>query len=199
MDTKKTVNNIIKITTIVFLCTLIAFVIYSYKIGLFASEKTFQDFVAGFGLWAVLIFILIQAVSVVVSVLPTSIGVVVGAIIFTPSYGFLYNYIGICVGSIIAFLLSRKYGKPFVKGIVGRKFYDKYIGWVDEGKKFNRMFAAAIFFPVAPDDILCYIAGLTKMKFKEFTLIILLGKPVSLLVYSYGFIAILHFVMPFIK
>ena len=52
------------------------------------------------------------------------------------------------------------------------------------GKKRKRSlikaFAAAIFFPVAPDDLLCYLAGLTEMRLGKFVLIILLGKPLSI-------------------
>lgn len=44
----------------------------------------------------------------------------------------------------------------------------------------------AIFLPCAPDDLLCMLAGLTHMSLKKFVLIILLGKPLSLIAYSYG-------------
>ena len=42
----------------------------------------------------------------------------------------------------------------------------------------------AIFFPCAPDDFLCMLAGLTKMSWKRFSAIILLGKPGSIAIYS---------------
>lgn len=48
------------------------------------------------------------------------------------------------------------------------------------------LFAAAIFFPVAPDDFLCYLAGTTPMRLGRFTSIILLGKPASIALYSLG-------------
>ena len=44
----------------------------------------------------------------------------------------------------------------------------------------------AIFLPCAPDDLLCMLAGLTHMSLKKFVWIILLGKPLSLIAYSYG-------------
>ena len=45
-------------------------------------------------------------------------------------------------------------------------------------------FAAAIFLPAAPDDVLCFIAGLTRMTWQKFTAIILLGKPFVIALYS---------------
>ena len=41
-----------------------------------------------------------------------------------------------------------------------------------------------LFGPCAPDDFLCMLAGLTKMSWKRFSAIILLGKPGSIAIYS---------------
>ena len=71
-----------------------------------------------------------------------------------------------------------------MKFFVKEETYNKYITWLEKGKKFDKFFAAAIFFPCAPDDVLCMIAGLTKMSWKKFSAIILLGKPASIAAYS---------------
>ncbi|MFJ8066789.1 TVP38/TMEM64 family protein [Psychrobacillus sp. NPDC096426] len=116
-----------------------------------------------------------------------------------PWVGLLYNYIGICIGSIIVFLLAPKYGKQFVRRIVGEKSFEKCICWLNRGNTFDKMFAYAIFFPIAPDDLLCYIAGLTKMKLQKFFVIILLGKPLSIAIYSWGLTALLQYLIGFVK
>ena len=36
------------------------------------------------------------------------------------------------------------------------------------------------------DDFLCYLAGTTKMTWKQFTAVIVLGKPFSIALYSLG-------------
>ena len=75
--------------------------------------------------------------------------------------------------------------------MVGEKNYEKYIGWLEKGKAFDKAFAVAIFLPVAPDDLLCYIAGLTPMSLKKFAAIIFLGKPGSIFLYSLGLTGIM--------
>lgn len=50
----------------------------------------------------------------------------------------------------------------------------------------NESFALLIFLPVAPDDFLCYLAGISKMTVRKFAIIILLGKPLAILLYSMG-------------
>ena len=62
----------------------------------------------------------------------------------------------------------------------------KYSSWTEQNNRFARLFALAIFFPVAPDDFLCYLAGTTSMTWRRFTAIILLGKPFSIALYSLG-------------
>lgn len=199
MQRRKFVNNLLKFSTWIGLAIFCLFIIYGYKAGLFSSTESFRNFILGFGMWSGLIFVLIQIAQVIVPIVPGAVSCVAGIIIFGPWVGFLYNYIGICIGSILVFLLSKKYGKDFVKGIIGEKSYNKYIGWIERGRKFDTMFALAIFFPVAPDDLLCYIAGLTKMKLEKFVAIILLGKPMSIALYSLGLTSIGQYLLKFIK
>ena len=199
MQRRKFVNNLLKFSTWIGLGVFCLFIVYGYKAGLFSSTESFREFILRFGMWSGLIFVLIQIAQVIVPIIPGAVSCVAGIIIFGPWVGFLYNYIGICIGSILVFLLSKKYGKDFVKGIIGEKSYNKYIGWIDRGRKFDTMFALAIFFPVAPDDLLCYIAGLTKMKLEKFVAIILLGKPMSIALYSLGLTSIGQYLLEFIK
>lgn len=163
-----------------------AFIAYGIARGIFRSQESMEAFLKPLGIFAPLLFVTIQAIQVVLPILPGSIGCVVGVLIWGPVGGFALNYIGISIGSILAFLLARKYGQPLVRSIASEKIYNKYIGWLEKGKKFDWCFALAIFFPVAPDDFLCYLAGLTNMKLKKFAAIILLGKPFSIALYSMG-------------
>ena len=190
---------LIKVASCFAVAAVAAFVVYGYRIGMFSSVDTFRKFIDSFGVSSGIVFMAVQAVQVVVPVLSTSGGCVAGILAFGPWLGFLYNYIGICAGSAAAFFLSKKYGSVFVEGIIGKKPYKKYIGLVNEGAKFDKLFAIAIFLPVVPDDILCYIAGLTKMSPKKFIAIILLGKPVSISLYSIGLTAALHYLSAWIK
>lgn len=52
------------------------------------------------------------------------------------------------------------------------KQLQRYKVWTGENTKFTHLFAIAIFFPVAPDDLLCYLAGTTAMSWRQFICII---------------------------
>lgn len=179
-------KQITKGVTIIALCSMAILAIYGHQIGIFSSQEAFKQFIIDCGIWGSVIFIAFQAIQVIIPVLPGPIACIVGVVAFGPIYGFLYNYIGICIGSIVAFMLSKKYGLQFVKKIMKPQQYDKYSAWLDKGKKFEIFFSLAILLPIAPDDLLCFLAGLSKMTLKKFTSIILIGKPVVLVMYSYA-------------
>lgn len=178
---RKTIHWITIITGIL----SIVFIIYGMKTHLFSSEQVLQSFLDRFGLWAPIIFILLQAIQVVFPIIPGGIGLLGGVLVFGPLYGFIYNYIGICLGSMIAFLLSKHYGAAMMKVLFSEKLHNKYVAWADD-QRFTGLFAVAIFMPIAPDDFLCYLAGTTNMKFSRFATIILLGKPLAIAAYSFG-------------
>lgn len=199
MNTKKYKYNLLNLCTIVGLITIGLFIFYGYKNEIFTSIDTLREFIISFGIWTPLIFILIQVIQVILPILPGAVSCVAGVIIFGPWVGLLYNYIGISIGSIIVFMLSKRYGHIFVKGIIGEKSYKKYISWVEHDKKFDKFFAFAIFFPISPDDVLCYVAGLSAMKLKRFVTIILMGKPLSIAIYSMGIVTVVQHLIKLIK
>ena len=166
------------------LSVLICF--YGWRKGLFTSEEAMRDYISGLGTAGPLVFVVFQAVQVVFPILPGGIGCLAGVILFGALKGFLYNYAGICAGSVAAFLVARHCGQPILDAFFSQKQIQKYEHWTEEKDRFTRLFAIAIFLPVAPDDFLCYLAGTTKMRLSTFTLIILLGKPAAIALYSLG-------------
>lgn len=186
---------LINLSTVIGTILLCIFFYYAIKAQIFTSEENLRIFLDKFGIFAPLFFILIQIVQVVIPLIPCSISTGVGVVIFGPLWGFIYNYVGIVIGSIIVFFISRRYGMPLIKKMFKQELIDKYIGWLNNGKKFERFFAAAIFFPVAPDDFLCYLAGVTNISVKKYIAIIVLLKPFTIFLYSLGLVAIGDIIM----
>ena len=133
-----------------------------------------------------LLFVLVQIVQVVVPILPGGISCLGGVLLYGPWTGFLLNYIGICIGSAAAFGISKTLGRAAFEKLFAEKQIRKFELWTQKGGKFLKLFAAAIFFPVAPDDLLCYLAGTTAMTWRQFLCVIVLGKPFSIALYSLG-------------
>ena len=165
-------------------CVILA--LWGWRTGVLTSQEQMETLVRSCGAAGVLLFILFQTVQVVVPVLPGGIGCLAGVLIFGPVWGFVYNYVGICIGSLAAFAVARNCGKPLLTMLFSEKTIAKYSRWAEERNRFARLFALAIFLPVAPDDFLCYLAGTTEMSWRQYTAIILLGKPFAIALYSLG-------------
>ena len=165
-------------------CVILA--LWGWRTGVLTSQEQMQALVHSCGAVGIVLFILFQAVQVVVPVLPGGIGCLAGGLIFGPVWGFVYNYVGICIGSLAAFAVARNCGKPLLTMLFSEKTIAKYSRWAEERNRFARLFALAIFLPVAPDDFLCYLAGTTEMSWRQYTAIILLGKPFAIALYSLG-------------
>ena len=177
-------RKLINFISIIGLGLSIALTIYFINLGVFKDLNALRGLVGDSIILGPIIFVFIQILQVVIPIIPGGISTAAGVLIFGPYAGFIYNYIGICIGSIIIFLLGRRYGKPFILSMISDKTYNKYIGWLDNQNRFEKLFALAIFLPVAPDDALCLMAGLTNMSVKRYTLIILIAKPLSIFLYS---------------
>ena len=177
----KKLCNLISVLGIV-LCAALCF--YWYQKGIFSSTENMRNYIAGFGFFSGLLFTLVQIIQVVIPIIPGGVSCLAGVLLFGAGRGFLYNYIGICIGSVLAFLIAKAYGKPLLAKLFSRKMIEKYESWTETKNRFTKLFALAIFFPVAPDDFLCYLAGTTNMKLGTFSTIILLGKPCSIAAYS---------------
>lgn len=185
-----TVQRISKIISVVILAAIVILCIIGYRKGLFTSIDTLQSWVAGFGIAAPLIFIALQAIQVAVPIIPGGVTLLGGVLIFGPWWGFWYNYIGIVIGSLAVFAISRIYGKPLMYKLFSSESIEKYENWTDNHGRFTKLFAIAIFIPGAPDGLICYLAGTTKMTWKTYSLIILLCKPASIALYSLGFFSV---------
>lgn len=179
-------NQYKKILFLVSTASVLVLTLAGWQIGIFTNQEKMNAFLNACGVFAPLCFMLIQAVQVVIPILPGAIGCLYGVIFWGAIKGFVFNYIGICVGSIWAFLIARYFGKEIVIKMTGGRFFAKYSKYLLKENQFEKIFVLLIFLPIAPDDFLCYLAGISKIPLRRFATIIFLGKPFAILMYSLG-------------
>ena len=177
---------ILNILTIIGIVAVIFFIYFAVKERWFLDNEILLTKIKSFGLLAPLCFILIQMVQVVLPVIPGGASCLVGVMAFGAVGCFIYNYVGLVLGSICSFLLSRKFGMSIINKLFKEKDIKKALDKINNSK-YDLIFFLIILLPGLPDDLFCYISGITKMSLKKFTLIILIGKPLTLLVYSICF------------
>lgn len=164
----------------------VALGIWLWRKGVFQSKEALQDFLTNYGGSATTLFLVLQAVQVVIPILPGGVSCLAGVLIFGPWLGFVLNYVGISLGSFVAFAMARNWGKPLLNKLFSKKLHEKYERWTHESRRFDRLFALAIFLPGLPDDFLCFLAGTTGMSWKKFALITVTCRPLMIFAYSLG-------------
>lgn len=181
------IKNILKLITLLITSILLIIIIYALNSGILQDKDIFIQEINQFGITAPIIFILLQLTQIIIPIIPGGSSCLVGVLSFGPIYGFIYNYIGVVIGSILAYLLSKKYGLKVIQVFFKEETIQKYLNYISNNY-FEKIFIIGIFFPILPDDLLCYIAGISKITLKKFLIIILVGKSISLLMYSFFFL-----------
>lgn len=177
----------IKIWIMIIFFAIILFIAKDFFDQKFDSVESLQAYMKEFGIAAPLVLTLFQAIQVVVPVLPGYLGCAAGAIAFGSMSGFWCNYIGISLGSIIAYFLARRYGMNIVLAMFPESQYIKWSKRIARSKSYGLFLFVATLLPLFPDDFLCYLSGLMKMNSRKFIWIIILGKPWCILAYSIAF------------
>ena len=136
------------------------------------------------GIWAPIVFIFLQAIQVFLLPLPGVLTVGVGVAMFGELETCLYSYIGILLGSFIAFWIGRVIGYKAAAWLVGKDSLDK---WLDKVKGKDRMILSAMFvLPLFPDDILCFVSGLSTMTWRYFIIMQMIARAISVVTTSYS-------------
>lgn len=174
---------LIKIVTIIITIFLVCFIVYAIRLGLLEDKEILVSYMKSLGFIASLFFLFLQAFQVVFPVIPGGASCLAGVLAFGPLEGFIYNYLGLSIGSVLSYFLSKKYGLNIIYKLFDKSLVDKYLNYV-RNNTFKKIFFLGILIPGAPDDLLCYIAGISNINLKEFVFYIILGKPLTLVFYS---------------
>ena len=185
MNTKHTRNNYLQsplfyMFLATFFLALIVLVFYFYHEGIwhdvvsFFEIKRLEAFIASYGTYAGLVFVVIQALQVIIAPIPGEVTGFVGGFLFGNAIGTILSTIGLTLGSMGAFFIARCFGLRFVEKIVKKKYRDKFDYLVTHKGLYITFVLYLI--PGFPKDSLSYLLGLTKLKLLPFIFMNVFGR-----------------------
>ncbi len=133
----------------------------------FRSVSDFQSFMRAHQKGSFLIYIGLQIVQIVISVIPGQIVQIAGGYLFGFWIAALLSLIGVGLGSTIAFYIARIFGQKPVRLLAGEKALDQCSKVLDSQTSY-RIFFFLYLLPGFPKDVLAYFAGLSRMKLRSF-------------------------------
>jgi uncharacterized membrane protein YdjX (TVP38/TMEM64 family) len=128
--------------------------------------------------------ILLTIIEAFLPFLPLFLFVMANASAFGLWLGFLYSWIGTCIGALLVFLLVRKYGQRRLLSFLPKHpKVRKLMDWV-ERHGFGPLFLL-LCFPFTPSAVVNIVAGLSKISIAQYMLAVCIGKMVMIFTISF--------------
>lgn len=135
------------------------------------------------GIFGPLLYMSLQVLQTVVAPIPGQIVGSVGGFLFGP-WGILWTTIGSSVGAYIVFKLSRKFGRPLMEKLFKKSIISKF-EFILDAKSAPFILFVIFLLPGLPDDLVCYLAGLTNVPIKKLMVLLVLGHLPSIIVTNF--------------
>jgi uncharacterized membrane protein YdjX (TVP38/TMEM64 family) len=173
---KKKQKIVYLILFLLILILILLFILFFSKKteSIFKNPQTLRSLILKFNFLSPLVLILLVILQVITAPIPGQIIGIVSGYIFGPFFGTIYCMIGILLGSFLAFFVARKFGRPFVEKMVKKETIKKFDKKVLKYGLFPLFLMYLL--PAFPDDALCFLAGLSKIKTRDFLFISFIGR-----------------------
>lgn len=147
---------------------------YRFIVRLYSDKHYLKTTLREWGVLAPVIFILLQALQVIISPIPGEATGFLGGFLFGEWGGFIYSTIGLTGGSLVAFAIGRWLGARFVRNMVSKQTWEK-LGFIVEAEGAILCFIIYLI-PGLPKDIVCYLFGISPMPMWVFALVSGIGR-----------------------
>lgn len=139
--------------------------------------------VQSFGIFAPVLYILLQIAQTVCAPIPGQIVGSVGGFLFG-FWGILWTLIGSMIGCYIVFRIARRFGRPLLEKIFKKSVISKF-DFIINAKSASLILFAIFLLPGFPDDVVCYMAGLTKVPIRRLMFLVALGRLPTIVLTNY--------------
>ena len=145
-----------------------------FLLRLYTDHEFLRAELHAWGVWAPLVFMVIQVLQVVIAPIPGEVTGFLGGFVFGQGRGFLYSTLGLTAGSLFAFAVGRWLGTALVRRLVSPEVWHR-LGFIVEAEGAILCFVLYLI-PGFPKDLLCYLFGVSPMPFWVFALTSTLGR-----------------------
>lgn len=149
------------------------------------EREAFKQKLDSFGFGGVLVMLFIQALQVVVAIIPGEPVEILMGVMYGTVGGLLVSLLGCAIGSILVFALVRKFGQPIFELFFDKKHIDRF-SFLKSSKKLELFTFILFFIPGTPKDVLTYFAPLTNIDTKVFILITIFARIPSIITSTYA-------------
>ena len=137
------------------------------------------------GIWGPIVFMLLNTVQVLLAIIPGGPFEVAAGALFGPFAGTLLCDIAMTAGGMITFFFVRKFGMKFIELFVDKKEIES-VKFLHSNEKYTTLLFLFFLLPGTPKDLMCYVVGLTDIKWATWLLINFVGRFPAILLSALG-------------
>jgi len=148
----------------------------------FSDRDAVSIMIQKIGVWGPLALFALFVFQVFIAFIPGQALMVACGYLYGFWGGFLLSWLSLAVGGELAFVLARKYGRPFAERWIAPHTLSRWDKTAEgQGIVF---FSLSLVLPLIPNDAMCYVAGLGKISRPKFVAANLLGRGMACLLTS---------------
>lgn len=166
-------------------CLVVLFILQTTGFfNVIKDENSLREYLETKGAWMPILYIVLQYLQVIILPIPSVVSTAAGVALFGPFWTMIYSLIGVLFGSFTGFWIGRKLGNRAVAWMIGEDTLEK---WQKKLKgKDNLLLTLMFILPVFPDDVLCFVAGLSTMSLRYFIVMIIISRILQISVTCYS-------------
>jgi uncharacterized membrane protein YdjX (TVP38/TMEM64 family) len=172
----------------IFLLILTAIALFKFRVEVlnilswFGNLEAIAKSMKQAGGWGPIVLFILFVLQVFLAFIPGQALMIACGYLYGFWGGFVISWMSLVVGGEIAYLLARKYGRPFAEKWIAPPVLERWNkAAAGQGIAF---FALSLVMPLVPNDAMCYVAGLGTIRRLHFSIANALGRGMACLVTS---------------
>lgn len=183
MQNRWQISSKLKKLLVAFLLVVAVYALAVLTLRAIGLENVHQ-FIQQLGVWGPIAFVMLGTLSMVFAPLSASSMFVTGGLLFGQQIGFLLSFFAAVMGCCINFWISRKLGRKVAARLIGQdslKSLDRFT------KRLNSHHGILVLMVILPisQDLVSYAVGLTKIRFWQFFIALVVSGAVVTGAYVY--------------
>ena len=154
---RKTIFSLIAVV-VVFAVVSVAMLPLIHLLSSEHGQQVIIDKMQSFGIFAPLLFVLLQVLQVVIAVIPGGPVPIIGGILFGQWGGLFLSLAGFFLGTVLVYYLVQWIGRPLVDRFVSESHFKKFDFLLD-GKRTELLIFLVFLLPGLPKDALTYLVS----------------------------------------
>lgn len=159
--------------------------LWNPMINFIKDPATLSSWIAEAGIWGPIVFMLLNTAQVLLAIIPGGPFEVAAGALFGPWIGTLMCDVAMTAGGMMTFFFVRKFGMKFIELFVDREEIES-VKFLHTNEKSTSLLFLFFLFPGTPKDLMCYVVGLTDIKWSTWLIINFIGRFPAILLSALG-------------